>query len=75
LLKKKTVPGKPNHYAPCPSKLDELIKDVKFKYREQRKIKKYKDKYDGNYELYKHYNYEKGKDEETLVNKSGWIMF
>ena len=74
LLKKKTVPGKPNHYAPCPLRLEELIKDIKFEYRELRKIKKYKDKYDGNYKVHKAYNYAKHKYEETIYDSSKSIM-
>lgn len=66
LLKKKTVPVKANHYAPCPSKLEELTKDIKFKYREMRKIKKYKDKYDGEYTIRKVYNVEKRKMKSLL---------
>lgn len=62
------TPWKPNHYAPCPSRPDELIKDVKFKYCELRKIKKYKDKYSGNYKIRKVYDAIKGKYEEIIYD-------
>jgi hypothetical protein len=64
LLKKKTVPGKPNKYAPNPSKFEELTKDIMFEHREMKKIKKYKDKYEGDYEIRKMYDAKKGKDIE-----------
>ncbi len=37
LLKKKATPGKPNHYAPNPSRLAELTKDITFQYNDTEK--------------------------------------
>lgn len=75
LLDKKSIPGKPNRYAPCPTKLEELVKDITFEYRELRKIKKYKDKYGGNYKIRMVYNTEKRKYEEILYDDSEGVIF
>lgn len=75
LIIKKTVPGKPNRYAPNPSKLEELTKDITFKYRELRKLKKQSEKYGGDIELRKVYNSKKGKYEEFIYDKTKTMTF
>ena len=75
LLKKKMVPGKPNLYAPNPSKFEELTKDIIFEHREMKKIKKYKDKYEGEYEMHKVYDSKKGKSVDYFHKKFETKLF
>lgn len=46
LLKKKTVPGQANRYAPCVEKLIGLTKDISFEHRKERKERQFKKKHD-----------------------------